>query len=218
VHAPSPRIRENVALAGLVIASLGIHLAMATQRGTVAAGVLIIAEAVLIAWIALSFIPAKTLRWAGCAASLILTAVTWRLSPDGIVASSAVPHAIAYCSLLVVFGASLLPGRKPIVTGFAEKSRGRLPPQMARYTRRVTVAWCLFCAGQLLGSLLLLLFAPPHVWSMFVNVFNFPLLAGMLCGEFAWRKWRHGSWPHERLTDSFQMARQVGTASVNDPV
>ncbi len=208
---PTSRVRQGAAVLGLIVAPLGIHLAMATQRGLVWAGGLVILEAVLVAWIALSFVPFALLRWGGCAAVLVLTATVWWFAPAGIFASSAIPHAIAYISVLTVFATSLAPGRKPIVTIFAERSRGELPPAVLRYTRRVTWAWCVFCAGQLLGSLLLLLFAPAQVWSTFVNVLNFPLLVAMFCGEFAWRKWRHGAWPRERLTDGFRMAGQLST-------
>jgi uncharacterized membrane protein len=203
------RIPKAIAILGLVVAPLGIHLAMATQRGMVFAGVLVIAEAVLVAWIALSFVPVRGVRWGGCAAVLLVTATVWWFAPAGIFASSAIPHAIAYISVLTVFATSLAPGHKPIVTIFAERSRGELPPSVALYTRRVT--WCVFCAGQLLGSLGLLLFAPAQVWSTFVNVLNLPLLVAMFCGEFAWRKWRHGAWPRERLIDGFRMAGQIST-------
>jgi uncharacterized membrane protein len=199
-----------VAILGLIVAPLGIHLAMATQRGLVWAGILVVMEAVLVAWIALSFVPVPVVRWAGCAAVLILTATIWWFTPDGLFASSAIPHAIAYISVLTVFASSLAPGRKAIVTVFAERSRGELPPSLLLYTRRVTWAWCLFCSAQLIGSLGLLLFAPAQVWSTFVNVCNMPLLAAMFCGEFAWRKWRHGA-PRERLTDGFRMAGQITT-------
>lgn len=205
------RVRRGVAIVGLVAAPLGVHLAMATQRGLVWAGALVIAESVLVAWIALSFVPIRWVRWAGCAAALLLSVTLWWLTPDGVFVSSAIPHAIAYTSVLTVFATSLAPGRKPIITSFAEKSRGELPPAVLRYTRRVTWAWCLFCAGQLLGSLTLLVFAPAEVWSTFVNVLNMPLLVAMFCGEFAWRKWRHGAWPRERLTDGFRMAGQITT-------
>jgi uncharacterized membrane protein len=209
-------VRKGTVLLALILAPIGIHVAMATQRGLAVAGVLVIAESGLIAWIALSFLPIRSLRWIGCAAVLALATAIWLLSPDGIVASSAIPHAIAYLSLLTVFGASLAPGRKPIITVLAEKSRGALPPAVLLYTRRVTWAWCLFCAGQLGCSLLLLSFAPVTVWSAFVNLCNLPLLAVMFCVEFAWRTWRHGSWPRERLIDGFRLARQVRTGSSHD--
>jgi hypothetical protein len=61
---------------------------------------------------------------------------------------------------------------------------------------------------------LLLLFAPASVWSMFVNLCNLPLLAAMFCGEFAWRKWRHGSWPGERLSDGLRMAGQTRATTI----
>ena len=204
------RVRKGLAIFGLVVAPFAIHLAMATQRGLLWAGILVIVEAVLVAWIALSFSPSRRVRWAGCAAVLIVTSAVWWFAPAGILASSAIPHAIAYISVLTIFAASLAPGRKAIVTIFAERSRGELPPSLLLYTRRVTWAWCVFCSTQLLGSLLLMLFAPAEVWSTFVNVLNFPLLVAMFCGEFAWRKWRHGA-PRERLTDGFRMAGQITT-------
>jgi uncharacterized membrane protein len=204
-------LRKGAAILGLILAPLGIHLAMATHRGMFWAGVLVVAEAVAIAWIALSFVSGTSVRWIGSVVVCLITVAIWWFTKDGIAASSAVPHAIAYLSVLTIFATSLAPGRKPIVTRFAEKSRGELPPAVAVYTRRVTVAWCLFCVAQLLGSLLLLLFAPAEIWSMFVNVFNFPLLIAMFCGEFAWRTWRHGGSPHERLRDGFRMAGQITT-------
>jgi uncharacterized membrane protein len=209
-------VRKAAVVLAVIAAPVGIHMAMVMQRGLALAGMLVIAESGLIAWIALSFVPVGSLRWIGSAAVLALTTTIWLLSPDGIVASSAVPHAIAYLSLLIVFGASLAPGRKPIITTFAEASRGTLPPATAVYTRRVTWAWCLFCTGQLAVSLLLLMYAPARLWSAFINLCNLPLLAAMFCGEFAWRCWRHGSAPQERLTDGFRLAREVRAGSTLD--
>jgi uncharacterized membrane protein len=209
-------VRKAAVVLALILAPIGIHVAMATQRGLALAGILVVAESGLIAWIALSFVPVRSLRWIGCAAVLALTTTIWLAVPDGIVASTAIPHALAYLSLLTVFGSSLAPGRKPIITVLAEASRGTLPPVLLRYTRRVTWAWCLFCAGQLSVSLLLLAFAPVTVWSAFINLCNLPLLAAMFSAEFAWRKWHHGSWPQERLTDSFLLARELRTSSTHD--
>ncbi len=207
---PASRIRDGVAILGLVIVPLGIHAALATRSGgSVWAGALVAAEAGLIAWIALGFVPGRLLRWIGSGSVLVVTAAVWRFSSDGIVVSSAIPHAIAYLAILALFASSLTPGRKAIATLFAEKSRGELSPAILRYTRRVTWAWCAFCVAQLLVSLLLMLFAPARIWSMFINVCNLPLLVAMFCCEFAWRKWRHGT--SESLMGGFRMARQIRT-------
>jgi uncharacterized membrane protein len=209
-------LRKAAVVLALILAPIGIHVAMATQRGLALAGILVIAESGAIAWIALSFVQLRSLRLIGCAAVLVLTTAVWLLAPQGIVASTAIPHALAYLSLLTVFGASLAPGRKPIITVLAEASRGALSPAITLYTRRVTWAWCLFCVGQVGLSLLLLVFAPVTVWSAFVNLCNLPLLAAMFSGEYAWRKWRHGSSPRERMTDGFRLAREVRASSARD--
>ena len=53
----------------------------------------------------------------------------------------------------------------------------------------MTRAWSLFFAGQLAGSLVLLVFAPRWAWSLFVNVVDLPLVAAMFGAEFTCRKW-----------------------------
>src|ERR1700735_4505357 len=127
-------VRKAVAIAALLIAPICIHIAMATQRGTSLAGCLVVAEAVPITSVALSFTGSKIVVWPGCALVFVVTSAVWRVSDNGIVASAAIPHAIAYTALLAVFGSSLAPGRRPIITIFAERSRGELPAQVARYT------------------------------------------------------------------------------------
>ena len=49
-------VRKGAAVLALILAPIGIHVAMATQRGLALAGILVVAEAGLIAWIALSFL------------------------------------------------------------------------------------------------------------------------------------------------------------------
>jgi uncharacterized membrane protein len=203
-------------VAGCLLAPAVIHIAAATGQGTSWTSILVLAEAAVIAWVALGFGPARPFRWGGCIAAMALAAFLCASQPDGLVVAAAIPHALAYLCILAVFAGSLLPGRRPIVTILAEKSRGALAPAIVRYTRRVTIAWCLFCAGQLTVSLFLLLLAPRWAWSLFVNVLNVPLLAAMFCGEFAWRRWRYGSRPQERLTDGFHMTRQMFAARLNE--
>jgi hypothetical protein len=104
-------------------------------------------------------------------------------------------HAAGYLFLLWYFGRTLARGREAIVTRVARRVHGLLSPPMERFTRGVTVAWCVFFGAQLAVSLLLLAFAPAHAWSFFVNLLNLPLLALMFVGQFAFRAIRHPDFP-----------------------
>ena len=108
----------------------------------------------------------------------------------GLIASSGLSHAVIYTSLLLLFGQSLRPGRTALVTGLAQRLRGRLVPAMVDYTRNVTKAWCVFFLAQLAGSATLLALAPDWAWSLFVNVLDGPAVAAMFLAEFAIRRWR----------------------------
>src|ERR1051325_9484080 len=96
-------------------------------------------------------------------------------------------HAGAYLALLWYFGRTLRPGREPLITRIARRIHGSVTPDMECFTRRLTVAWCAFFAGQVLVSGLLLAFAPHDIWSMFVNVLDLPLLALMFVAQQAYR-------------------------------
>lgn len=90
-------------------------------------------------------------------------------------------------SLAVFFGRSLLPGKTPLITRFSILLRGKLEPRVVSYTRRVTQLWTLFFIMLALESLLLALFAPLEIWSLFTNLLNY-LLAGLLfTGEYFFR-------------------------------
>ena len=58
-----------------------------------------------------------------------------------------IEHAGANLVLGIVFGRTLAQGREPLCTRFARVIHGELPPEVARYSRQVTVAWTVFFAG-----------------------------------------------------------------------
>ncbi len=105
----------------------------------------------------------------------------------GFVAASAAGHWGIYGSLLLTFGLTLRPGHEPLITAMARKLHGQIPEELARYTRRVTIAWCGFFVTQLAISITLFCFAPLVVWSFFVNVLDIPLVAAMFAAEYAVR-------------------------------
>jgi hypothetical protein len=96
----------------------------------------------------------------------------------------------------MVIGRTLVEGREPLITRLAREVHGSLAPFMEAYTRRVTVAWCVFCAAQLGMSAALLIFASLEKWSLFVNILNAPLVVLMFVGEYIYRVMRFPDYPH----------------------
>ena len=113
----------------------------------------------------------------------------------GMAAAYGVPHAAANGFLLWWFGRTLRDGSEPIVTRVARRVHGTLKPGIEAYTRRVTIAWCVFFAVQIAVSLALFLFAPLEIWSVFVNVLNLPLVVLMFAGEYLMRVVFHPDHP-----------------------
>jgi uncharacterized membrane protein len=195
----------------LLVAPVIAHLALVVHHGMAIAGILIAVQAVFLTWIVSASITRPVLRAGACGVVFLSLLFIW-WSTDGIpLVASAVPHAMAYLMLLAVFAISLQPGRVAIVTTLAREARGHLPGEIVRYTRRVTWAWCWFFMAQLLGSLMLLLFTPLEVWSLFVNLCNLPLIGVMLSAEYIYRQWRHAAQPPERLIDTIRHFRRLGT-------
>ena len=200
----------------LLVAPLAAHAALVMHGGAAIAAMLIAVQATLITWLGSSALAQRALRVSAGAAVFLLVLALYRFADNGALVTIAVPHAMAYLTLLVVFAVSLQPGREAVVTLLARKARGPLSDQILRYTRRVTWAWCWFFVAQLTGSLLLLLFAPRGVLSLFVNLCNLPLVGAMLCSEYIYRQWRHPARPPERLADMFRNFRPLRAVALSD--
>lgn len=102
-------------------------------------------------------------------------------------------HAVIQASLLRLFGASLLKAQEPLVTMMARRIHGTLRRDIAIYTRRVTLAWCLFFSFQL-GLSASLLFAgladwlPIRCWWIVVPDSCLPATIAMFVIEYAIRR------------------------------
>lgn len=125
---------------------------------------------------------------AGLLAAAIYYFVTGEHGRVGLLAVNGLSHASFNLFLLWLFGRTLLPGQEPLISQISRIISGHLPPDIARYTRMVTIVWCLFFGLQIVISLLLYIFASTAAWSFFINVLNTPLLLLLLVGEFAYRK------------------------------
>jgi uncharacterized membrane protein len=126
-----------------------------------------------------------------------------------------VPHIGAHMLLLWMFGRSLRAGREPLVTFMARRVHGGyLPPDIELYTRRVTLAWCIYFAVNAAISIVLFAFAPLGVWSWFANVLNVPLILLMFVAEYAYRVWRYPNFSHASFFTAIRAARDLGRAAV----
>jgi uncharacterized membrane protein len=92
--------------------------------------------------------------------------------------------------LLTVFARSLSSGAVPIVTRVAVAARGPLPPDLARYARRVTKMWVVSFALLAIAAFLLAVFATPAVWSWATNLFQYLIIGGIFVAEYVYRRWR----------------------------
>lgn len=99
-------------------------------------------------------------------------------------------------ALAWLFGHTLLAGRTPLISRLAMAIRGPLPAPVARYTRAVTVFWFLVMLAAASINMLLALFAPPELWSLFANGVNFLIMAVLFVLEWFWRQWRIGEYEH----------------------
>jgi uncharacterized membrane protein len=93
-------------------------------------------------------------------------------------------HVSIYGLLGLAFGRSLLPGREPLCTHFAREVHGELPPEVERYTRRVTLVWFLLFGAIVAISLGLFFLAPFFVWSIFANLLSLVLVVAMFGVEY----------------------------------
>jgi hypothetical protein len=127
----------------------------------------------------------------------------------GLVGVCAITHWMIYGGLLLTFGLTLRPGRDALITAMARKLHGTIPQELVVYTRRVTVAWCGFFAAQLATSVTLFFFAPLVVWSLFVNVFDLPLVAAMFAAEYMCRLRCLQNPPRHSLAQIVRMVAEI---------
>ena len=134
----------------------------------------------------------------------------------GLAIAYGLPHAVAYIFLTWLFGRTLAGGREPLITRVARRMHGSLEPRMQRYTRNITIAWCVFFVLQLIASALLLAFAPLETWSLFVNILNAPLIVLMFAGEYIYRINKYPDHPRVSIARSWhEFARDARPSDAN---
>lgn len=100
------------------------------------------------------------------------------------------PPILISSGLLWLFASTLRQGQEPIITTIARVVFQETEPQQLHYTRRVTQLWSLFFLAMLIESVLLSMFAPLELWSLFTNILNYLLMALLFVLEFSYRRLR----------------------------
>lgn len=118
-------------------------------------------------------------------------------------------HVVIQIILFMTFGRTLIAGRQPLCTRFAEAVHAPLTAQHEIYARQVTVAWTLFFGAMALASTLLFFLAPLATWSVFANFLTLPLVVLMFIAEYGVRRWVLPEMRHTRILDGVRAFRDT---------
>jgi uncharacterized membrane protein len=188
----TPRwLRHGLVAASIVTYALLQHHANTTP-GAAALGAALAIAPLLVTWLLL----ARRTPWPRISV-LLASLAAGALLVDG---WSRIEHSFAlmfmlqeaglYLILAFGFGRSLVSGQTPLCTHWATMLHGPLSEPVQRYTRTVTSAWTVFFVGISLTSVLLYIFAPLRIWSIFSNFLTLPLAVLMFAIEYEVRRHR----------------------------
>ena len=177
----------------------------------VSVGVLVLAAA----WPLRDRMPAFVVTLALAAAVLALLGATGKARTATMLPPILITFAIAW-----QFAASLAPAHTPLIRRIvvALDPQALVIPGVLDYTRRVTLLWAVVLGGLCVVNTLLALLAVPdgflHAvgvepivavplagWSLFANVINYVVIAGLFVGEFLYRRTRFPQQPFRGFGD-----------------
>jgi len=91
-------------------------------------------------------------------------------------------------AFFLLFVRSLGAGKTPLITRVARLAEGSLSESAEVYTRRLTWFWSFVFLLLVLETILLAVFAPIEVWSLFTNVVNYIVVMMLFILEYFVRK------------------------------
>lgn len=206
--------RAQTAVAVLVSVAFAIAAHVAIVEGLSAIGALLSLVPVTI--LVLALVRRSRHRATALAALALIAVGTWFAFPSlelHFPDLFFVEHAGGQLLLAVLFGRTLRRGEEPLVARFARVMHGEIPAYVARYCRRVTVAWTIFFCS--LFTLSFTLYAGGYLaaWSVLANILS-PLLVGaMFVIEYLVRMRALPDWERAGLLGGVQaFRRHMGTA------
>jgi len=128
----------------------------------------------------------------------------WGAGSVLVVAVLALPPVAINVALALRFGATLRRGHEPIISRFARIERGVLEPDLAAYTRTLTLVWVIFFAVMATVSIVLSVPSPQRAWQLWTGIGNWLCVALLLMGE---RIYRHARFPHYRHASLMRQLR-----------
>ena len=154
----------------------------------------------------------------GGAAVLGLIALFWLGWRGGGVAPATLyllQHVAIHAALAAVFGVTLLPGREALITALARRVHGRLTPDMAAYSRKVTLVWTIYFVTMGSLSITLFVFTPFELWAAYAN-FGTPLsMALLFVGEHLLRYRLHPEFERATLAAAVRAYARRDSASAD---
>jgi len=94
------------------------------------------------------------------------------------------------------FGMTLRAGSEPMISRFARIERGQLAPDLAAYTRRLTLVWTLFFLAMAAVSAALSALPSAGPWAWFTTFGDWICVAALFFGEHIYRRRRFAHHPH----------------------
>jgi uncharacterized membrane protein len=154
----------------------------------------------------------KLAALAGVLAALLLAQLAW--SGHGVPSRwlYLAQHAGIHLALGAWFGSTLQRGAEPLVTALARRVHRAVTPELARYTRQVTLAWTLYFLGMTATSLALFLAGDFTHWSLLANILTPVFTAAFFVGEYLLRYRLHPDFERVSLQQALQAWRSHGTA------
>lgn len=104
-----------------------------------------------------------------------------------------------------LFGRSLGPGREPLITRFCRLERGEVPTPLARYTKRLTLAWTVLLAAMTIEVIVLAVAVDLETWSWYANVVNPSVVVFFFAIEHPYRFWRYAHFGPYSLRRTFRI-------------
>jgi uncharacterized membrane protein len=112
--------------------------------------------------------------------------------------------------LAVGFGGTLRAGQQALITRLARSVHRQFTPEMAAYTRKLTLAWTVYFVAMALLSLGLYAFARFETWALFANVLT-PLAVAVMFGGEYWLRYRlHPDFERTSLADAVRSYMHSG--------